>query len=220
MDCFCEPRKDLRELRTPEWPHPGYSSHRAPLASTTARRPHADARTAAYGILETVNCYCQSKDREITMRHTPVFLDGQGPSAADNYDYANQLVGQARLLWSEMVKPGSRVLVTHDVYLKLWAVSGPRLSYSTILLDEAQDTSELMIDVLRRQTHAQLVIWGDENQAIYAGAAPCPRWMLTRRTATLSDRSGSVRRSPRSPTRFLRGTAGRMLAWRAIHPLP
>lgn len=150
--------------------------------------PHADARTAAYGVIETVNRFCQSKDLEITMRHTPVYLDGNGPSKADNYSFANLLVGQARLLWSEMVKPGSSLPVTHDVYLKLWALDGVRLPYTTILLDEAQDTSELMIDVLARQDHAQLVICGDENQAIYAwrGAVSAMDAFDTVNTATLS----------------------------------
>ena len=44
----------------------------------------------------------------------------------------------------------------HDGYLKLWALSEPRIAADFILLDEAQDANRVMLDVLRKQP-AQMV---------------------------------------------------------------
>jgi superfamily I DNA/RNA helicase len=54
----------------------------------------------------------------------------------------------------------------HDGYLKLWAMSEPELSFEYILLDEAQDTNPVVLDVLMKQP-AQLVYVGDKHQQIY-----------------------------------------------------
>jgi superfamily I DNA/RNA helicase len=54
----------------------------------------------------------------------------------------------------------------HDGYLKLWALSRPRLNYGYVMLDEAQDTNDVVIDMLQRQD-CQIVYVGDRHQQIY-----------------------------------------------------
>ncbi|MDH2406059.1 UvrD-helicase domain-containing protein [Bradyrhizobium sp. SSUT18] len=54
----------------------------------------------------------------------------------------------------------------HDGYLKLWALSSHAIAADFILLDEAQDTNPVVLDVLRKQP-AQMIYVGDKYQQIY-----------------------------------------------------
>lgn len=54
----------------------------------------------------------------------------------------------------------------HDGYLKVWALSQPRLPVDDILLEEAQDTNPVVLDVLTDQD-AQMIYVGDKDQQIY-----------------------------------------------------
>jgi F-box protein 18 (helicase) len=79
--------------------------------------------------------------------------------------------------FAEYVKAGVKLLAkkmsagiiayTHDFYLKLYQLSKPKLPYTHILFDEAQDASPVMLDIFKRQHHATKVMVGDSSQAIY-----------------------------------------------------
>ncbi len=130
--------------------------------------PHARLLAGTYGVIETLNAFCQSDDPEPNGSHAvkvALKLCKNDPGNASRL--APVLVGLAHRVWDDAMQPGSRLPVTHDFYLKRWALSKPRLRYSTVLCDESQDTNGVMIGVLRRQEHAQLVVVGDRRQAIY-----------------------------------------------------
>ena len=56
----------------------------------------------------------------------------------------------------------------HDHYLKIWALTQPKIDADFLLLDEAQDTNPVVEQVfLAQRGHAQLVMVGDSAQAIY-----------------------------------------------------
>ncbi|CAM5618793.1 hypothetical protein SHIRM173S_06415 [Streptomyces hirsutus] len=56
----------------------------------------------------------------------------------------------------------------HDHYLKIWALTQPKLEADFLLLDEAQDTNPVVEQIfLAQRHHAQLVMVGDSAQAIY-----------------------------------------------------
>ena len=56
----------------------------------------------------------------------------------------------------------------HDHYLKIWALSQPKINADFLLLDEAQDTNPVVEQIfLSQRGHAQLVMVGDSAQAIY-----------------------------------------------------
>ncbi|MFF7771795.1 UvrD-helicase domain-containing protein [Streptomyces massasporeus] len=62
----------------------------------------------------------------------------------------------------------SVVRFEHDHYLKMWALTEPKLEADFLFLDEAQDTNPVLEKVFAAQrTHAQLVMVGDSAQAIY-----------------------------------------------------
>ena len=91
---------------------------------------------------------------------------------ADKWDLKPSELGavlsQSKFIWSKLQMPSTGMSMPPDGYLKLWALSKPNLSkYSHIILDEAQDTNPVMIEVVQRQNHATRLIVGDRHQSIY-----------------------------------------------------
>lgn len=120
----------------------------------------------AHLLLRTLQRFCQSDAPRVRRRHIPQYgrLVGLGSAALDEV-HAWVLVRAGRL-WAQMTDPRSEVPLGHDGYLKLWALGRPRLPFAYVLLDEAQDTNPVILDVLRDQ-EAQLVYVGDRHQQIY-----------------------------------------------------
>jgi hypothetical protein len=69
--------------------------------------------------------------------------------------------------WDDLTSTDGQLRFDHDVYLKLWQLSGPRLAAGYILLDEAQDANPVIAAIVENQAHAQLIAVGDRCQAIY-----------------------------------------------------
>lgn len=80
-----------------------------------------------------------------------------------NYDNINHLVS---IIMSKMLK--GQIDMSHDAYLKYWQLSKPRLDYDTILFDEGQDASPVMLKTFLDQERATKIIVGDEHQQIYS----------------------------------------------------
>lgn len=74
--------------------------------------------------------------------------------------------GIVEAMWEKMRSPASNMPLGHDGYLKYWALTHPKLNVDFILLDEAQDTNDVVLDMLERQT-CQIVYVGDRHQQIY-----------------------------------------------------
>lgn len=74
---------------------------------------------------------------------------------------------RAERVWTEMCDPRGVLPVTHDVYVKLWALDEPTIESDLILFDEAQDIDPLMLHVISQQD-AQIISVGDRYQQIYA----------------------------------------------------
>ncbi len=124
-------------------------------------------RSLAFLTLKTVQRFCQSGDDELAVDHVP--LTGKLKKLDEQYldefkDYVGDLAAH---LWDRMLDPASNAPLGHDGYLKLWSLSKPRLDYDFLLLDEAQDTNEAVLSVLRCQD-SHLTLVGDRHQQIYA----------------------------------------------------
>jgi len=74
---------------------------------------------------------------------------------------------EAIAFWDRTSNAANSTKMTHDVYLKLFQLSKPSLPYSVIYLDEAQDSNNVTLSIVLGQKHAQIIIVGDEYQAIY-----------------------------------------------------
>ncbi|MGE0279261.1 MAG: UvrD-helicase domain-containing protein [Rhizobiaceae bacterium] len=123
-------------------------------------------RSQGYLVLETLRRFMQSADIELTAAHVPrhgSFVSAPEPTLKAAQDFA---LHAARHVWDRMKDENDPIPLGHDGYLKLWALSQPTLAADFILLDEAQDTNPVVLDVLKRQS-AQMIYVGDKYQQIY-----------------------------------------------------
>lgn len=117
-------------------------------------------------ILKTLQRYTQSGEPEPIPAHVP--RHGSLLTATDSTIKAVEdfAVRGARHVWQRMTDASDQIPLGHDGYLKLWALSDPIIAADFILLDEAQDTNPVVLDVLRKQS-AQMIYVGDKYQQIY-----------------------------------------------------
>jgi len=123
-------------------------------------------RSLAYLTAKTVQRFCQSGNDKVLVRHVPLTGKLKTLDAKYREEFTEYVSKLAAHLWDRMVDPKDEAPLGHDGYLKLWSLSAPRLDYDFILLDEAQDTNEAVLSVLRRQ-ESHLTLVGDRHQQIY-----------------------------------------------------
>lgn len=113
-----------------------------------------------------IGLYCRSTEQQVTseivLRAMPDWV--HKPSCLPLVEV---LVGHANSLWEKYIDQTTRIKITHDVYLKNWAMGNPEIQADFILFDEAQDADPIMLDVLNKQP-AQVIYVGDKHQQIYA----------------------------------------------------
>ena len=87
----------------------------------------------------------------------------------EHESHAERIANAAQELWSELDGVSeSRLPVSHDVYLKAWQLSRPKLPWCDVVMyDEAQDATPAMLDVVSTQRDIQQLYVGDEHQQIY-----------------------------------------------------
>jgi hypothetical protein len=116
--------------------------------------------------LETVSRYCQASDESLNADHIP-WGNITVSSRAIRQEIAQHVLWYSKKLWALMSDTNGAFPTTHDVYLKLWALSNPKINRDYIMVDEFQDTNPVFLDVILKQTHAQLILVGDNDQSIY-----------------------------------------------------
>ena len=116
-------------------------------------------------VMEMVKRFCKSADRDFAQWHTP-----RKPGMDDPATLAAltvELLPLARKAWADLTSRDGRLRFEHDVYLKIWQMSDPRLDADYVLFDEAQDANPVTLSVVTQQRDSQLVAVGDRSQAIY-----------------------------------------------------
>ena len=109
-----------------------------------------DLHKLAFNIIKTISAYCNS----------------------DLFDFAG--ISENKLLldlsfeyWNKMIDLGNEeILITHDGYLKLYHLQKPSLDHDYIMVDEAQDSNEVMLDIVYNQSCNKIFV-GDPHQKIY-----------------------------------------------------
>lgn len=76
-------------------------------------------------------------------------------------------IEEVKIYWAEMQNIHSSVKMTHNGYLKLFQSCFPELPYDYILIDEAQDSNEVMLDIIFAQK-AKKIFVGDKDQEIFS----------------------------------------------------
>lgn len=153
---------------------------------------------AGYFMLDWVRHHCMSADAQITTANAPAgrMLDIMGieREAAtpgewkQARDVAGALLPATHKLWARMSNPRDAFPASHDTYLKVWALSNPKIAADFILFDEAQDANALMLQIVGNQS-AQKIYVGDPNQQIYAwrGAVNAMQSIQTDHEARLTE---------------------------------
>lgn len=134
-------------------------------------------------VMVAIKKFCMSADREMTVSHLK-YIDGIDVAVNDprrpgetmrgreNNDRMKEyLLPYYRKAWDDLTRLDGQLPFAHDIYVKLWQLGTgndrPIIAADYILLDEAQDTAPVFLDILMQQTHALLVLVGDDNQQIY-----------------------------------------------------
>jgi hypothetical protein len=153
---------------------------------------------AGYLMLDWVRRHCMSADAEISKDSAPagrmLSIMGIDRDAATPQEWnaareiAGDLLPATHKLWNRMRNPRDMFPAHHDTYLKVWALSNPKINADFILFDEAQDANGLMLQIVGNQP-AQKIYVGDPNQQIYAwrGAVNAMQSLQTEREARLTE---------------------------------
>jgi hypothetical protein len=123
-------------------------------------------RSQGYLIIETLRRFMQSADADLAAQHVPRHGSLLAAPDATMGAVTQFALHGAKHVWARMRSENDSMPLGHDGYLKLWALSNPVVAADFILLDEAQDTNPVVLDVLRKQP-AQMIYVGDKYQQIY-----------------------------------------------------
>ncbi|MCZ4607719.1 UvrD-helicase domain-containing protein [Streptomyces sp. Lzd4kr] len=124
-------------------------------------------RMLSHSVLRTVTRYCHSADRAPAHHHVPRLRGLNSPGEHEQLaDIAMPFVVKA---WADLQGCDQGVVrFEHDHYLKMWALTEPKIETEFLFLDEAQDTNPVLEEVFDAQRgHAQIVMVGDSAQAIH-----------------------------------------------------
>jgi superfamily I DNA/RNA helicase len=117
--------------------------------------------------LETIRLYCQSSSKKLTKKNLPrAEMEIIGINS-DAEVVGERILQIAQKTWAEMQNPDGSLPVTHDFYLKLWAMRSPKIHADIILLDEWQDANRLLVGIIENQ-ESQSIYVGDRYQQIYS----------------------------------------------------
>lgn len=84
---------------------------------------------------------------------------------------SEERVRHLKVVWKTIVE---EKFFNHDAYAKLFQLRKPDINFDVIMVDEFQDFSEDMVDVIERaKDKAKIVLAGDYNQRIYEWRGAC-----------------------------------------------
>lgn len=136
-----------------------------PWRTFTLRNEAAIGSVRDAAIVQSIlNKFFQSAATEVTYAH------GEEAGLEFNADEReiHACAQLARNVWKRMQDRSDNISIPDDAYLKMWALTRPKLDYDHIIFDEAQDSNPVMEQVIRAQIHANILYIGDRHQSIYA----------------------------------------------------
>lgn len=166
-----KPDRDRLEMRL----NGGFVAQKLSLKPVSVRLDFGDflLTPAQLGsaVMATVAKYCNSSDLDLTKKHVPSWrtVFDECPSSLDYEPGLKEVVfAGAEKLWAEMRDSKSNCPITHDTYLKRWALAQGQIKTDVLFFDEAQDASGVFLQILGHQKDRRIVYVGDQNQQIYA----------------------------------------------------
>ncbi|KAK3581277.1 hypothetical protein CHS0354_033010 [Potamilus streckersoni] len=122
-------------------------------------------------VLDTLRHFMASADLFITTAHVPTRRIDEKTGNLVEVDHQAKMryAEDAEDIWEKMKDlQNKQVGMSHDGYLKLYQLSKPKLHhYDCILIDEAQDLTPAITDILLSQPQGKILV-GDPHQQIYS----------------------------------------------------
>lgn len=125
-----------------------------------------EPRSRAFLALKTLNRFFYSGDDQIRGGHVPMLGAVASASRETQAAVRESTLHLAAETWELMRSATSPVPLGHDGYLKLWALGRPQIKADFVMLDEAQDSNAVILEILARGL-AKIVLVGDRYQQIY-----------------------------------------------------
>ncbi|XP_054908665.1 F-box DNA helicase 1 [Poeciliopsis prolifica] len=126
-------------------------------------------------VTTVLNAFMASADQTIGPQHVPYdYAVGKGRRNIVEPDERRFFIAEAKSIWNKMKdvreKSKQAYYMPHDGYLKLWQLRDPKPCltdrYDAIFIDEAQDCTPAIMDVLLAQGCGKILV-GDPHQQIY-----------------------------------------------------
>lgn len=134
----------------------------------TIKKGTLSVTSQKYIVDKALTHFMKTAALEPKIDHVKYVVDKYSSVAPSDADYvADILLRVVQNVWSDYIDPNIGVRISHDCYLKLWAMSNPILNTDFILFDEAQDADPIMYQVLVNQ-RCQVIYVGDQYQQIYS----------------------------------------------------
>lgn len=120
----------------------------------------------AAAVLTCVKNFCASADDEPAIEHVHPIPRVEAPYIVG---VAAAIVAYAERAWEDIKKIDGKVswYKNHDYYLKIWALTNPKLHVDCLMVDEAQDSNPVVMKVVNDQ-ECQKILVGDPYQQLYA----------------------------------------------------
>jgi superfamily I DNA/RNA helicase len=116
---------------------------------------------------DTITAFCRSTDVEIKIHHVRLPKWASKDDSNEEISDAKHLIYHyARNRWNELIDVSNEVAISHDVYLKIWSLSNPKIQADYILFDESQDADNVQLEILSKQD-CPIIYVGDMHQSIY-----------------------------------------------------
>lgn len=117
-------------------------------------------------INQSITMFCRDNAKYITKKHVEDALPEWINLSFYNSSIVTVLLPHVIKYWEMLTDDTTQIKISHDIYLKLWAMSSPMLNTDYILIDEAQDSDPIMLQILKNQS-CQRIFVGDKFQSIY-----------------------------------------------------
>lgn len=129
-----------------------------------------DRRWSSYEIatltLGMLRDWLRTSEETLAKASLPTAMALSACSVADRIELEQHCRKHAARCWQIMTSSSDAIPLSHDGYLKLWAMSHPVIEADYIMIDEAQDSNSIILDVIARQPSQKIMV-GDRHQQIY-----------------------------------------------------
>lgn len=123
------------------------------------------ANLLANYILNTIRNFCKTSSQRIDARHFHQILSPREWEVRDELtDILFPIIEQH---WNKLIGDND-FPIDHDIYLKVWEMTKPKLDYDFLFVDEAQDSDPTSISIVLNQKNTQVLYVGDKHQQIYS----------------------------------------------------